>query len=69
MRTNMGTIDRVLRLVVAAGLLYAAFGTAFAADGALHWAAIAVAVVFALTAIVGNCPLYSILGIRTCRVA
>lgn len=69
MRTNMGTIDRGLRLVVAAVLLYAAFGTAFAATGVLHWAAIAVAVVFALTSLVGNCPLYSMLGIRTCRVA
>lgn len=69
MRTNMGTIDRGLRLVVAAILLYAAFGTTYAATGVLHWVAIAVAVVFTLTALVGNCPLYSILGIRTCRVA
>jgi|APFEC2959095171_1045051.scaffolds.fasta_scaffold00286_42 ABC-type siderophore export system fused ATPase/permease subunit len=69
MRTNMGTIDRGVRLVVAAALLYAAFGTAFAATGLLHWAAIAVAIVFTLTALVGTCPLYSILGIRTCRVA
>lgn len=70
MRTNMGTIDRALRLIVAAALLYAAFGgAAIAAAGALHWIAIAVAAVFILTALVGNCPVYSLLGIKTCRAA
>ncbi|MBN9245002.1 MAG: DUF2892 domain-containing protein [Mesorhizobium sp.] len=70
MRTNMGTIDRGLRLVVAAALLYAAFGGATVlAAGILHWVVIAVAVVFILTSFVGICPLYSILGIKTCRSA
>lgn len=70
MSKNMGSIDRVVRLVVAAALLYAAFGgAAVAAAGVVHWLAIAVAVIFAITAVVGNCPIYSVLGIRTCRVA
>lgn len=70
MRTNMGMIDRGIRLIVAAALLYGAFGgAAILAAGALHWIAIAVAAVFILTSLVGNCPLYSILGIRTCRIA
>lgn len=70
MRTNMGMIDRGIRLIVAAALLYGAFGgAAVLTAGALHWIAIAVAVVFILTSLVGNCPLYSILGIRTCRAA
>lgn len=70
MRTNMGMIDRGIRLIVAAALLYGAFGgAAVLAAGTLHWIAIAVAVVFILTSLAGNCPLYSILGIRTCRAA
>jgi len=70
MRINMGMIDRGTRLIVAAALLYGAFGGAmFLAAGALHWMAIAVAAVFILTALVGNCPLYSLIGIRTCRAA
>ena len=32
-------------------------------------ASIGVAAVFILTSLAGNCPLYSILGIRTCRAA
>ncbi|WP_244437543.1 YgaP family membrane protein [Roseivivax isoporae] len=63
----MGTLDRALRIVVALGLLYVAFGTTVAAAGLLHWLAIAVAAVFVLTALLGNCPLYTLVGIRTCR--
>lgn len=69
MTTNMGKVDRGLRLAVAAILLVLAFGTGVASSGVLFWLAIAVAAVFALTALVGNCPLYSIIGIKTCRTS
>jgi len=69
MTVNMGKIDRGLRLVMTAVLAYAAFATDSLGTGVLYWAALAVAAVFALTALVGNCPLYSILGIRTCPVS
>ena len=67
MTTNMGTFDRVARISLAVILVWAAFGTAFAATGVLHWLFLAVAAVFLLTAIIGNCPLYSIIGLKTCR--
>ncbi|MFV0246137.1 MAG: DUF2892 domain-containing protein [Qingshengfaniella sp.] len=67
MTVNMGTIDRGARLVLAAVLLYLAFGTEVAGSGLLFWLALIVAVVFAVTAVIGNCPLYRIFGIRTCR--
>ena len=67
MTKNMGTLDRGLRIAAALILLYLAFGTAFAAAGILHWLFIAVAAVFLLTSVVGNCPLYSVIGIKTCR--
>ncbi len=70
MAKNMGNVDRIVRLVVAAVLLYAAFGgAAFAAAGLWHWLAIAVAAIFIVTSIVGTCPLYSALGIRTCKAS
>lgn len=69
MARNMGTLDRGLRIVAALVLLWAAFGTAFAAAGILHWVLIAIAAVFILTALIGNCPLYSIVGIKTCRAS
>lgn len=67
MTTNMGTIDRGLRLAVAAILLFVAFGTGLTGSGVLFWLALIVACVATLTAFVGNCPLYSVLGLKTCR--
>lgn len=67
MTTNMGTIDRGLRLAVAAILLFVAFGTGLTGSGVLFWLALVAAGVFAVTALVGNCPLYSIVGLKTCR--
>lgn len=67
MTTNMGKIDRGGRLLVAVFLMVLALGSDVLGGGILFWMALVVAVVFALTALVGNCPLYSILGFRTCR--
>ncbi len=66
MTKNMGTIDRGARIAIAVVLLGLAFGTGFAGAGILHWLFIAIAVVFTVTSVVGNCPLYSIVGIKTC---
>ena len=66
MLTNMGKLDRGGRLVIAAVLAYLALGTA-ALSGVLFWIALAVAAVFTVTAFVGNCPLYSVVGLKTCR--
>ena len=67
MTTNMGTIDRGLRLAIAAALAFVAFGTTALGGGILFWLALAVAAIFTLTSLVGNCPLYSIVGLKTCR--
>lgn len=66
MTTNMGKIDRVGRLVIAAVLAYLALG-AGALGPVLFWGALAVAGIFTVTAFVGNCPLYRLIGLRTCR--
>ena len=66
MITNMGRIDRGGRLVIAAVLAYLALG-AGVVSGLLFWVALAVAAIFTLTAFVGNCPLYSLVGLKTCQ--
>ncbi|ROT97787.1 YgaP family membrane protein [Histidinibacterium lentulum] len=66
MTTNMGKIDRGLRLALAALLLIWAFATPWAASPLLHWIAVIVAGVFAVTSLAGNCPAYSIVGLNTC---
>ncbi|MCV6593638.1 MAG: DUF2892 domain-containing protein [Silicimonas sp.] len=66
MQTNMGKFDRGGRLAIAAVLLVLAFATS-ALSGVLFWIALIVAAVFTVTAFVGNCPLYAIIGLKTCR--
>ncbi|MCK0150080.1 DUF2892 domain-containing protein [Marivita sp. S6314] len=67
MTTNMGKLDRGGRLVVAALLVFLALGTSVLGSGLLFWLALIAAAVFTLTAFVGNCPLYSLVGLKTCR--
>lgn len=55
---NVGTLDRVLRVVVGVGLLSLAF-----VGPATPWGYIGL--IPLLTAAVGYCPLYSVLGICT----
>jgi len=63
----MGKLDRGARLIVAAVLLILALATPMLGHGILFWGAIVVAGIFTLTALVGNCPLYSVVGLKTCR--
>jgi len=61
MATNEATWDRFLRIVV--GLVL----TVLAADGRIGlWGWIGL--VPLLTGLAGTCPLYSLLGLSTCRV-
>lgn len=60
MSANVGMIDRLLRALVGIGLIYWAF------TGGPIWAWIGV--VPLLTAAIGFCPAYTLLGIRTCPV-
>jgi hypothetical protein len=64
MTTNIGMIDRVLRIVVGIALIALALG--FIAPGApyawIGW----IGVIPVLTALVGSCPLYSVVGLSTC---
>jgi len=69
MTTNVGTLDRVLRAVLGVVLLYLAFGSGLPLfDGALFkYGAAVIGVVMLVVAIVRVCPLYSVIGIKTCR--
>ncbi len=61
MTKNMGSIDRVLRVIL--GLALLAF--AFLSGSPYAWVGY-IGVVPLLTAALGSCPLYSILGLSTC---
>lgn len=63
-KKNEGSLDRILRVVLGVALLAGYF---IYPDAAYRWAFL-IGVVPLLTGLVGTCPIYSILGIRTCRI-
>ncbi len=64
MTRNVGTVDRALRILVGLVLIAYAIPIGFSATG-WNWVGW-IGVVPLVTALIGNCPSYSILGISTC---
>lgn len=63
MKKNVGTIDRVIRLVVSAILVYLYFSDIV--TGTLGIVALIIAGVFTLTSLVGTCAIYALVGMST----
>ncbi len=66
MKKNMGTADRIIRVIIAA-----IFTTLYFMDiitGALGITLMVLSGVFVLTSLVSFCPLYAPFGIKTCKV-
>ena len=59
MKFNVGGIDRILRIVVGLVLI------ALAATGTVGWWGW-IGIVPVITGALGNCPVYSIIGVNTC---
>lgn len=65
MKKNMGISDRVIRIILAAVLAGLYFSGVI--SGTIGIIAIVVAAIFALTSLIGLCPLYSLVGVNTCK--
>lgn len=64
MKQNMGTADRIIRVLIAAVFAYLYFsGTV---TGTLGLVLVIAGGIFVLTSLVSFCPLYTLLGITTC---
>lgn len=66
MKRNVGNVDRIVRIVLAAILVELYFGNIV--EGTAGIIFLVLAGVFTLTALVGFCPLYAPFGISTCKV-
>jgi hypothetical protein len=64
MKTNMGSADRIIRLLVTAIVAALFFSGIITGTTAIVLAI--VALVFVLTGLIGFCPLYTLFGIKTC---
>ncbi len=65
MKTNMGGIDRILRIIIALIIGYLYYTGAI--NGTLGIILIVLAGVFVLTSLLGFCPLYTLFGFNTCK--
>lgn len=64
MKPNMGIVDRIVRVLLAAVLSYLYFSGIV--TGTLGLVLVVLGGVFVLTSLVGFCPLYTLVGINTC---
>lgn len=69
MTTNVGALDRILRAMLGIVLLYLAIfsGSSLTDVAVLKYGAAVIGVIMLATSALKICPLYSILGVRTCR--
>ncbi len=67
---NVGKIDRLMRLILGVALMIVPFVTELALwdSAGLKYGAVAVGVVFAVTAVFRFCPLYRLVGMNTCKL-
>ena len=65
MKPNMGTTDRIVRILIAA--IVATLYLTHTITGTLGIVLLVLAGVFVLTSLVSFCPLYTIFGIKTCK--
>lgn len=64
MKKNMGTTDRIVRVIIAAIIVVLYFTNVI--SGTVGIILIILAGVFLLTSLISFCPLYPIFGIKTC---
>ncbi|MGB2087283.1 Protein of unknown function [Psychroflexus salarius] len=65
MNKNMGTADKLVRFLIAAVII--GLFTQDIISGTLGVILLVFAGVFVLTSIISFCPLYTILGVKTCK--
>ena len=63
MKLNMGLVDRIIRVLIAAGIGYFYFTGKL--EGPVGTGLLVLAVIFVLTGLVGFCPLYRLVGLST----
>ena len=64
MKKNMGSTDRIIRIVLA--IIFAALYFTGTVTGTVGIVLLVLGAVFALTSAVSFCPLYTIFGLKTC---
>lgn len=67
MKTNVGSLDKTLRIVLALVMLVVALSGLVAVSKVLQIVLVVLAAIFLFTSLLGFCPLYLPFGIKTNR--
>lgn len=65
MKKNMGALDKSLRVLVA--VIIALLYYLNVITGTLAYVLMGIAIIFLITSFINFCPLYTVLGINTCK--
>ncbi len=65
MKKNVGSADRIIRIILA--IVFAILYFAKIVTGTWGIVLLVLAIIFLLTALISFCPLYVIFGINTCK--
>ncbi|MDH7911278.1 DUF2892 domain-containing protein [Winogradskyella sp. SYSU M77433] len=66
MKKNMGSLDKGIRVVLAITVALLYYFNVI--EGTLAYVLMAFAIIFLLTSFISFCPLYTVLGINTCKI-
>lgn len=64
MKVNVGSTDKIIRLLLAA--VFAVLFFTGIVTGVLGYVLLALGAIFALTSLIGFCPIYALVGLNTC---
>jgi hypothetical protein len=65
MKTNMGSTDRIIRILLA--VVFAALYFTGTVQGTLGIVLLVLGGVFVATSVISFCPLYTLIGVNTCK--
>lgn len=66
MKKNMGSADKIIRLIIAAVIAFLYYNQTI--SGTLGLVLLIFAGVFVLTSFISFCPLYAVFGLNTCPI-
>jgi hypothetical protein len=66
MKKNVGSIDKIVRIIIAIAAIY--FAYTGKVENPWNYVLYVVGGIMILTSLLGTCPLFSIFGINTCKV-
>jgi hypothetical protein len=67
MKKNVGSTDKIIRMVLAIAIGYFAYSTTFEINW-IQYVLYVIAAIMLVTPITGYCPLYTLFGINTCEI-